>query len=77
LSPKGLENGDSTPFVPPGFPVLGGGFGGILVIITREIELSRLILVISGLLYDSFSNIFRTVVFKYQKLKFELLQKYI
>ena len=64
LSPNGLENGESVPLSPPfGFP-LGGGLGGMPVIITREIELSRIILVISGLVYDSFGNIFRTVVFK-------------
>lgn len=33
------------------------------VIITREIELSRIILFISGLTYDFFGNIFRTVFF--------------
>ncbi len=37
--------------------------GGIVVIITREIELSRIILFISGLTYVFFGNIFRTVFF--------------
>jgi len=59
LSPNGLVNGESVD-VPSSLLVLplGGGLGGIAVIITREIELSRIILVISGLLYDSFDNIF-------------------
>ena len=48
LSPKGLSKGESVPLLPP---PLGGGFGGVSVIITREIELSRAILVISGLIY--------------------------
>jgi len=43
--------GESVPLLPPeGFPVLGGGSGGKLVIITSDIELSRTILVTCGLL---------------------------
>ncbi len=49
LSPNGLLNGggSSIPFLPPG--PLGGGLGGVSVIITSVMELSRAILVISGL----------------------------
>ena len=47
LSPKGLPKGSSAPLLPP---PRGGGFGGVLVIITREIELSRITLVISGVM---------------------------
>jgi len=39
-------------------PPLGGGFGGVSVIMTREIELSRVILIISGLQYDFLDDIF-------------------
>jgi hypothetical protein len=38
-------------------PPLGGGFGGLNVIITREIEVSRIILVTSGLVYDFLDDI--------------------
>jgi len=52
LSPKGLVKGESVPLLPPfgGLPGLGGGSGGNFVIITRDIELSRTILVTCGLL---------------------------
>ena len=49
-SSKGLSKLLSLPFNPP--ESLGGGFGGIVVIMTRDIELSRTTLVISGFLYD-------------------------
>jgi len=48
LSPKGDWKGDSVPLLPP---PLGGGFGGMSVIITREMELSIPTLVISGGIY--------------------------
>jgi len=55
LSPKGLLNGSSFPLLPP---LRGGGSPGIDVIITSEIELSKMILTTSGLLYDFLGNIF-------------------
>ena len=54
LSPKGLFNAGSSnpllfiPLLPP--PPLGGGFGGI-VIMTRDMELSRITFIISGFMY--------------------------
>jgi hypothetical protein len=38
-------------------PPLGGGFGGVVVIITREIELSRITLVTAGLVYAFLNDI--------------------
>jgi hypothetical protein len=57
-------------------PPLGGGLGGISVIITSEIELSRITLVTSGLLYDFFNDILLYVVFKCKEM-IHNLQKYI
>jgi hypothetical protein len=48
LSPKGLLNESPFPLLPP---PLGGGFGGVAVIITRDIELSKVMRVISGFIY--------------------------
>ena len=65
LSPKGLWNGESFPFGPPPPGLgLGGGLGGDAVIITREMELSRITLVISGLVYGLPKKIFLDEVFK-------------
>jgi hypothetical protein len=62
-------NGSSFPLLPP---VLGGGFGGVFVIITRVIELSRITLVTTGLMYNLVANIFRSMFFKCKKLVSEL-----
>jgi hypothetical protein len=59
LSPNGLWNGVSFFFDPPS----GGGSIGGVVIITREIELSRTTLKTSGLIYVFLGNIFRLMVF--------------
>jgi len=53
LSPNGLAKG-SDPLLPP---PLGGGLIGVVDIMTSEIELSRIILVSSGLLYVFFDDI--------------------
>jgi len=44
-------------------PPLGGGLGGVSVIITREIELSRATLVTSGLMYNFLDDILFFMVF--------------
>jgi hypothetical protein len=61
LSLNGLENGVSLPLLP--LP-LGGGFGGVAVIITSDIELSSTILNTSGLEYGLLCNILFLVIFK-------------
>jgi hypothetical protein len=53
-------------------PLLGGGFGGMTVIITSEIELSSITMETSGLLYGLRGNI---LSFRFFKLK-TVSQKY-
>jgi hypothetical protein len=78
LSPKGLLKagssypGLSRPLPPP--PPLGGGLGGVTVIITREIELSKATLVTEGLVYF-FSLISLSRVFNLKALFFRLRYK--
>jgi len=55
LSPNGLLKGSSAPLLPP--PLEPGGFPGVVLIIISETELSRIILITSGLLYDFLDNI--------------------
>ncbi len=64
LSPNGLANGSALLLPSP----LGGGFGGVVVIITREIELSRITLVTTGLMYDFLDDILLYIVFKCRKI---------
>jgi hypothetical protein len=49
-------------------PLLGSGFTGV-VIMTRDIELSRVILVTKGFLYDFFDDILGLLVFKCKRIK--------
>jgi hypothetical protein len=73
LSPNGLENGSDDGLLPP----LGGGFGGVSVIITNEIELSKATLVTSGLIYVFLSKILLTLVSKCKKITSNLYYKNI
>ena len=64
LSPNGLANGLSDPLLSP----LGGGSIGVVVIITREMELSKGTCVTSGLLYVFLDNILCSMVFKCKEI---------
>jgi hypothetical protein len=70
LSPKGLWNGVSVPLLPP---PLGGGLGGIVVIITSEIELSSTTLKTAGLIYNFPDDILFSMVFKSK----QMISKYV
>ena len=65
LSPNGLWKGESLLLLPP---PLGVGFGGMVVIITREIELSRITLETIGLVYVFLDNILFLLVFNCKEM---------
>ena len=65
------ENG-SLPLLPP---PLGGGFGGMVVIITREMELSSIIRTTSGFEYGFLDIIKRSIVFNCKEIISECATK--
>jgi hypothetical protein len=56
-------------------PPLGSGLGGIVVIITREMELSRITLETRGLVYVFPDNIFFSLFFKIEQMVKECVTK--
>jgi len=64
LSPNGLSN-VSVPLLPP---PLGGGFGGAVVIMTREMDLSNINSETIGFIYGFLDKIGLSIVFRYKEL---------